>query len=93
MRRDGPVPRAEHSEPLSSGASIVSGSYLVVTLDRIHEGFVGHDLGLPVEESLKPVFDSLQLLFADLRETQKEGKVRTCSRLKSSFFYVEKPAP
>ena len=59
---------------LSSVAILLPGeSYLIVTLDSIHEGFVSHDLGFPIEKSLKPVLDSLQLLLADLQETEKEG--------------------
>lgn len=46
--------------------------YLIVTLDGIHEGLVSHDLGFPIEESLKAVLDGLQLLFADLEETEGE---------------------
>lgn len=47
-------------------------TYLIVALDGIHEGFVGHNLGIPIEKSLEPVLDRLQLLLADLqREKEK----------------------
>lgn len=60
-------------------------SYLVVALDSIHEGLVSHDLGFPVEESLEAVLDGLQLLFADLEETER-GRVSTCSIQRSWDF-------
>lgn len=47
-------------------------TYLIVALDGVHEGFVSHNLGLPIEKSLEPVLDRLQLLLADLqREKEK----------------------
>lgn len=46
-------------------------TYLVVALDSIHKGLISHDLGLPIEESLEPVLDSLQLLFADLQREKE----------------------
>ncbi|KAK7820533.1 hypothetical protein U0070_006302 [Myodes glareolus] len=68
-------------------------TYLIVALDGVHEGFIGHNLGLPIEESLEPVLDCLQLLLADLRrekenfEEQHETRVeRASSALKSIPF-------
>ncbi|KAL0600915.1 hypothetical protein AAY473_030794 [Plecturocebus cupreus] len=53
-----------------------------VTLHSVHEGFVSHDLGFPIEESLKPVLDCLQLLFADLHSlmnlTVAQAGVKWC---------------
>lgn len=46
-------------------------TYLIIALDGVHEGFVGHNLGLPIEESLEPVLDCLQLLLADLQREKE----------------------
>ena len=62
-----PVFQKPRTSGLSSVGILLSGEpYLIVTLDSVHEGFVSHDLSFPIEESLKPVLDCLQLLFADL---------------------------
>lgn len=65
-------------------------AYLIVALDSIHKGFICHDLGLPIEESLESVLDSLQLLFADLQRERKRT-LKASGKQVHDYFTVNMP--
>lgn len=44
-------------------------TYVIVALDGVDKSLIGHDLRFSAEEGLEAFFDCLQLLFADLRDT------------------------
>lgn len=59
--------------PAPNNTRLVCGpTYVIVALHGVDEGLVGHDLRLPAEEGLEAFFHRLQLLFADLRDTNTQ---------------------
>lgn len=45
-------------------------THVIVALDSVDKSLISHDLGLSIEECLETLFDCLQLLLTDLKETQ-----------------------
>lgn len=48
-------------------------THIVVALDSIDESLVGHNLCFSIEESLETLFDGLQLLLTDLKDTRDKN--------------------
>lgn len=48
-------------------------TYVIVALDGVDKSLIGHNLRFSTEEGLKAFFHRLQLLFADLRDTNMES--------------------
>ncbi len=49
-------------------------THIIVALDSIDESLISHDLGFSVEEGLETLFDRLQLLLTDLKETSTDRR-------------------
>lgn len=62
-------PRKKKKDPPDCRHGFSFDTHLVVALDGIDEGLVGYNLRFSVEESLKTLFDCLQLLLTDLIQT------------------------
>lgn len=54
--------------PWIHGSMIIQ-THVIVALDSVDESLISHDLGFSAEERLETLFDCLQLLLADLKET------------------------
>lgn len=47
-------------------------THVIITLDSVDKGLISHNLSFTIEESLKTLFDGLELLLAYLKEAQKQ---------------------